>query len=253
MSKKIIKKSQKAKKPSPVKKTVIKKEKAFNAKALLQLLLKSKGFLMVREKSRKIAYYFIQFIIRPAEAVDELAKEETGLWTGFWWNAFFYFAYSLIALLYWAIHHPPQQNLFLTIPIENWYLMQAFTTIPAGFAGILSFSGIAYLLSKYLGGKGSFEKTFATQSFAMLIPSFIFMLIPEGLFFPFLFYIHGIQTLPWPKIIELFRVFILPDAWMIFLSVLALNSVHKTGLLKSALVFFISSIPTVIIMAVFIR
>jgi len=148
--------------------------------------------------------------------------------------------------------HAPVSKPFLLIPLEKWYLVQTFTTLPAGLAGFLSYSGLAYLLSKAVKGKGNFDQTFASQAFTMHIPIFIFMWIPETFLAPILI-ANGIHSLPWPGWVENLRIFVLPMIWILVISIIALNKVHNIHWWKSIIIILISSIPMAGIMAVFIR
>ena len=103
-----------------------------------------------------------------------------------------------------------------------------------------------------MGGKGTFEATFASQSFTLHIPCFIFMWMPETLLLP-IQYATGIHSFPWPQWIEILRVFIIPFPWIFYMSTIALSKIHKINWWKSLIIILISLIPTAMIMTVFIR
>ncbi len=197
----------------------------------------------------RIVYYLIRFILNPFKATEEIKEDEKGLWSGFWFIFAFSVAYSITVLVAYLQGRQPTSKPLLIIPLEKWYLVQTFTTIPVSYAGFLSYAGLAYLVSKAMGGKGSFDATFASQSYTMYIPSLIFHWIPETFYLSFL----NIHQLPWPGWIEQTRVFFIPFAWIVFLSVIALAKVHRIHLLKSFSVLIISSIPMGMVMAAFIR
>jgi hypothetical protein len=157
------------------------------------------------------------------------------------------------SLFFYIMHFSPRGRTFLSVSAENWYLLQIFTALPAVFAGVLSFTGLTLILARMAGGKGNFENAFPVLSFALLVPSFILIWIPEMILFPFLYTIHGSYKSIWPLLIETARVFILPGAWTIFLSVNAISRIYKIDYMKSTAIFFISSVPFIIISAVFIR
>lgn len=99
---------------------------------------------------RKIPYYFVKFIVSPHVASEEIAKDIKNLWSGFWFIFVFCLAYSIVALIFYLLKHLPVAKTFLTIPMEKWYLIQTFTTIPVGYAGLMSYSGLAYLLRNHI-------------------------------------------------------------------------------------------------------
>jgi len=202
--------------------------------------------------AKRIWHYFREFIVNPGKASGEIAKDGSGLWAGLWFVITVYFLYSISVLIAYLIGHEPVTKPFLSIPLEKWYLVQTFTTLPVGMAGFLSYSGLAYLLSKAARGKGGFDQTFASQGFTVHIPVFIFMWIPETFLGTFLI-INNIQPFPWPGWLEYLRVFILPFIWIFIMSTIALSRIHEIQWWKSLIIIIISMIPTGGIMAVFIR
>ncbi len=205
----------------------------------------------VRGKNR-ILCYFVRFIVTPAGAAEKIAADEHCLRTGFFFVLSFCVAYSLVALLYYRLNQFPAAPPQLAIPLEKWYLVQTFTTTPAGFAGLLSYSALAYMLSKAMGGRGSFDATFASLSYTLLVPTLIFMWIPEALYAPFRI-ARGIEALPWPKWVEMLRVFIVPLGWTLAISTVALAKVHGLHFIKCFLTVLVASIPMALVMWAFIR
>src|SRR4030042_5992071 len=120
--------------------------------------------------ARKISHYFYRFIVDPAGATEEISRDESGLWGGLWWVIIFCVCYSVTVLIFYLLGHMPVSQPFLIIPLEKWYLVQTFTTLPVGLAGFLSYSGLAYILCKLARGKGNFDQTFASQAFPVHIP-----------------------------------------------------------------------------------
>ncbi len=201
---------------------------------------------------RKILHYFYKFIVNPKRASEEIAEDESGLWAGLWWVIIFCICYSVTVLIFYLLGHAPVTTPFLPIPLEKWYLLQTFTTLPVGLAGFLSYSGLAYLLCKVARSKGDFDQTFASQAFTLYIPTFIFMWIPETLVAPILI-ANGMHAFPWPDWVENLRVFVLPFIWIFIISTVALSKIHSIQWWKSFIIIIISAIPTAGIMAVFIR
>ena len=202
--------------------------------------------------SKRILHYLYEFIINPKRASEEIIEDKSGLWAGLWWVIIFCLCYSVTVLLFYLLGHVPVTKPFLPIPVEKWYLIQTFTTLPVGLAGFLSYSGLAYLLCKAVKGKGDFDQTFASQAFTLHIPIFIFMWIPETFLAPILI-ATGMHAFPWPGWIENLRVFVLPFIWIFIISTIALSKIHNIQWWKSIIIIIISFIPTAGIMAVFIR
>jgi hypothetical protein len=201
---------------------------------------------------KRVLSYALQFAATPGKASESISRDPSGVWAGFWWSMFFLTAYSMCVLIAYLLGQTPRTPGFLSVPIEKWYLVQTFTTIPIGLAGFLSYAGLAYLLCKAAGGKGSFEATFASQMFTTIIPCVVFMFIID-FFLALPLSAAGIRSLPWPLWVELLRVFILPFAWIFFMSAVALSRIHGIAWYAALAFSAISMIPTGGIMAVFIR
>jgi hypothetical protein len=201
---------------------------------------------------RKTFSYAVQIVAFPGRTVTRISTDPAALWAGLWISLLFLGAYSLTVLIYWLLGHQPMNDGWLTVPPDRWYLVQTFTTIPVGLAGFLSYGGLAYLLSRAAGGTGSFEATFATQAYCLILPCVVFMLLLELLVAPFMI-AQGVTGLPWPAWVETLRVFVLPFAWIFALSAFALHRVHGIHWLAGLGISVVSMIPTAVIMAVFIR
>jgi hypothetical protein len=201
---------------------------------------------------RRVFRYTIKFIIRPGVAAEEIAADKLGARAGAWWMLLFGIGYSITALICYLQNRVPADPLYLNIPPEKWYLLQALYTIPIGFAGVMTISGLAHIMGNAAGGKGTFDGIFAALAFTLHIPVVIFMWIPETFLMPFF---HSMDTLslPWPGWIEWLRVFILPFPWLIFMTLVALRKILQLAWWKCLAILLVSSIPAGVIMAVFIR
>ncbi len=200
---------------------------------------------------RRVLHYFSRFIVSPGAASEEIARDQSGLRAGLWWVVIFCLCYSGTVLLLYLLGWAPGLQPLLTIPPERWYLVQTFTTLPIGLAGFLAYSGLAYLLGKWVQGVGSFDQTVASQAFTIHIPTFIFMWIPDTFVIPIV--VAPGAALPWPAWLETLRVFAIPFTWMFIISTVALSRVHRIAWWKSLIIVVVAFIPTAGIMAVFIR
>ena len=201
---------------------------------------------------KRVFHYFVGFLIRPGRASEELASDDRGVWAGFWWAILFYLAYAVTVLIYYLLGHQPVSKPFLPIPLESWYLVQTFTTIPVGLAGATTYTGLVYLMCRAAGGKGSFEATFGSQMYTTIIPWIFFTLLPELLLAPFLF-AAGYEAMLWPEWIEIVRQFVAPILWVLALSTISLSRIHALQWWKTLPFTIAALIPMAGIMAVFIR
>ncbi len=201
---------------------------------------------------KKVFAYALGFVVAPRRTADAIAADASGAWAALWWALVFLAAYSVTVLVYWLLGHQPLTQGWLTVPRDRWYLVQTFTTIPIGLAGFLSYAGLLHFLCRAAGGRGTFEATFASEMYSLIVPCVVFMLLLEMLVAPILIAL-GTRTVPWPEWVEILRVFVLPFAWIFALSVLCLRRVHGTSPILGLGFTVLAMIPTGIIMAVFIR
>ena len=201
---------------------------------------------------KKVFAFAWGFVTAPSRTSAELANDPAALWVGFWWSFLFLAAYSVTVLVFWLLGHRPVSKGWLPIPPDRWYLVQTFTTIPVGLAGFLSYAGLLHLLCRSVGGKGSFEATFAAEMYSVIVPCVVFMLILEMLVAPVAIAL-GMRSIPWPNWVEVLRTFVLPFAWVFALSIVSLRTIHRTHPLVGFTFTLVALIPTGMIMAVFIR
>jgi hypothetical protein len=193
--------------------------------------------------------YFWRYLKNPAIATNNLLNEKNILWIGSFFLLYFGFGYSIVAASGHFIGSLPDNPFISIIPLNRWYLVQTFTTIPLTFIAHAIYSTICYLLCRLMGGQGSFEATFSTQAFTLYMPMVIFMWLPEFIMYSILL----LKDYPWPDYLEYVRVFVLPFIWMIVISIIALIKVHKISWWKSAIIVILSLIPSGGISAFFIR
>jgi hypothetical protein len=192
------------------------------------------------------------FIARPAYAADEIARDKSALLAGFIWVTFFCICYSVTVLIAYILGGKPGGGLLLPIPPESWYLVQTFTTLPAGLTGMFAYAGASYILARAFGSGAAYDSVFGAMAFCLHIPCFIFMWVPETFLFPFLL-IAGAEIPPWPFTVELFRVFIIPFLWIFSVSTISLVRITKLRWWKCLVISVVSCVPAGMIMAVFIR
>ena len=201
---------------------------------------------------KKVFAYALGFVVAPKRTLERLADDPLVMWVGLWWALLFLFAYSVTVLVFWLLGHQPVSQGWLPIPPDRWYLVQTFTTIPVGLAGFFSYAGLLHLLCRSVGGKGSFEATFAAEMYCAIVPCVVFMLILEMLVAPVAIAL-GMKAIPWPNWVEVMRNFVLPFLWIFALSTLSLRTIHGMHPLVGLSFTLVALLPTGMIMAVFIR
>ena len=201
---------------------------------------------------KKVFAYALGFVVAPKRTICRLQDDPLAMWVGFWWALLFLLAYSVTVLVFWLLGHQPVSQGWLTIPPDRWYLVHTFTTIPVGLASFFSYAGLLHLLCRSVGGKGSFEVTFAAEMYCVIVPCVVLMLLLEMLVAPVAIAL-GMKSVPWPYWVEVLRTFVLPFLWIFALSVLSLRAIHGTHPLAGFVFTLLALVPTGMIIAVFIR
>jgi len=149
--------------------------------------------------------------------------------------------YSIAVLISWAKGGAPSgYEPFLRIPTESYYFWQTFFTIPVGLIGWIFFAGSAQLLSRKLGGQGSFEENLAVLGFPyiLMLP---FSWLPEfiGIFLP-----HPWGDAIYSGTVTAIRVGI-SVIWFAAVSVVALKQAQRLSTSRASLAAIVSLIPTI--------
>lgn len=125
----------------------------------------------------------LNFVKSPSEFVKQLAADPKAIWIGFRNVAAMAVLYE-IAILLWALGSDGVTlPAFLRIPEEQYYFYELIFLIPMFIVTWLLASGIGYVISRTLGGNGSFDAILGGFGVSMAV-SFYFSLIPD--------YIQGI-------------------------------------------------------------
>lgn len=192
------------------------------------------------------------FLRHPRRAAADLMAEPRAMSLGLAFLVAGLVVYTAVAARIYSLgYHVPATPLTL-FPSEQWYLVQAFITIPIGVVAAFAYSGLAYAVCRAWGGRGSFEATFGSSAFSLHLPMLILMWIPEILVAPALYARTG-RHLPWPAWLELLRMFLVPLPWAAIASTMALSRIHRLSTAKAALAVLVAAVPTSLITAAFFR
>ena len=149
---------------------------------------------------------------------------------------------SFVSLAYFFTGMISPLKPFLAAGAGKAYLVQALISIPVSFSGVLAYCGLSSILLPVMGGKGTFEKAFNVQVYALVTPALVFTILPKLLFI----------DMPWFAAVSVY--FIIPELWNMFLSVNVISKAYKLDMPQSCYtLFFISSVPLVLLNFVFIR
>lgn len=120
----------------------------------------------------------LQFIRSPKTAIERLENDPHAAFVGF--RQVLYLAVLWeVAILLWALGGATvTMPAFLKIPEDRYYFYQLIFFIPMFFVAWLLAGSVAYVLSKALGGRGSFDTVLGGFGIAAPISGY-FALIPD--------------------------------------------------------------------------
>lgn len=180
-------------------------------------------------------------VIHPQQTIRQVMREEKKVAYGLAAVLLLSILYSIAVLISWAKGGMPSgYEPFLRIPTESYYFWQTFFTVPVGLIGWILFAGAAQLLSRKLGGQGSFEENLAVLGFpyVLMLP---FSWLPEfiGVFLP----------QPWGTAIYGGTVTVIRVAisviWFTAVSIVALKQAQRLSTSRASLAAIVSLIPTI--------
>ena len=136
---------------------------------------------------------------------------------------------------------------FIKIPANEYYFWQRFYQIPFFFITSIIFAGTVRLLSIVFSGKGRYEEHFCIFAIAQTFPMFITMWVPETIYFVFFS-----KATVMPVWFDVSRQ-IIGILWPLIIMILGISIIEKIKWYHSLLVTLIASVPTVLLMVIFIR
>lgn len=186
--------------------------------------------------------YWYKATLHPSRAIEELKTHPHKLAISFWINFIFAVLYSITVIIYYLIHRLPAIPPWIPIDIKEYYLYQAFWTVPWGLATWIMISGICHLLS-LIGKKEpkqyEFDDALVVCGLGWIVPNLICMWTPETLLVP----ISGVF---WPEWVEMLRLMVIPPIWQTAIVGIGLRKTHNVGWVRgmatgllSVVIFFI--------------
>lgn len=122
----------------------------------------------------------LQFIRSPKTVIEQLANDPQAAFIGFKNVIAIGVLYEIAILLWHLAGAVVTLPAFLKIPEQQYYFYELFFLIPMFLATWLLAAGIAYLISKALGGRGSYDTilggfgiTAAVSAYFTLIPDYV--------------------------------------------------------------------------------
>ena len=177
--------------------------------------------------------YLLEAIVRPAIVFHEFKARSDKLQISLWLLFFFALLYSFTALLLYLTGVFPVIEPWIPVPVEKYYLFQAFWTIPWGMVTAMALAGSTHVLA-VIGRRSSssfdFEDALIVTCIAWVVPSFVLMWLPETLVVPFF------GAVPWPAWIDIVRLSILAPIWHIMLVITGVRKLYGIGWLQGIII-----------------
>ena len=120
----------------------------------------------------------LQLIRSPKTMMTRLENDPRAAFMGFKHILLFAVLYELVIVLWAFGGATPTMPAFLKIPVDQYYYYQLIFQIPMILIVWLLAGGIAYVLSKALGGNGSYDTILGGFGIAALVSAY-FVLVPD--------------------------------------------------------------------------
>lgn len=187
---------------------------------------------MIENLKSAIQYWFTG-IIKPIEIFRRLQSNRNKLQISLWIVLLFSFMYAITAYLLYRVGILPAIEPWVPIAEERYYLYQAFWTIPWGLVTAIMMSGVAHImavLGRQCTERYSFEDALLVNTVAWVIPSFVFMWVPET------FIVSIVGDIPWPGWVETLRLAVFPVVWQVILVAIGMRQAHRVGWIRGILI-----------------
>ena len=194
----------------------------------------------------KAIYFFGRMIYAPRATTRMMLQEQHKLALGLIYTLGFAFLYSITSIILYFAKVIPLAPV-LPLDPKQWYLYQAFYTIPLGLIAVLLFAGVAHALARGLGGTGTWDASFMVLSLGGVLPWFFFTWLPETFYLPFA---GGVPF--WGTTGDILRQ-IIPAVWQLILCVVIFQISQRVSYWTSLITVLIGMVPFGLLFAVFIR
>jgi len=204
--------------------------------------------------------YYKGVFLRPAATMRELVSDGRKLKFGVYAILIPAIGYTLFYFMAWKAGGSPSTfKPWLAIPIEKYFFWDLFLTIPAYFVSILLSTSVLYLLSKLMGGSGSWDDTFSVLALSAGVATWSTMLhdLTDSLlgFIGIINMKHYELLLNTPTFWRalLWTLFLIYFAWFFVLFIKGIKESQKLSWFKSVIVGILGVVVYQVMLLVFIR
>jgi uncharacterized membrane protein len=187
---------------------------------------------MIENPKFAVRYWFTA-IVKPAKTFGRFQSNRSKLQISLWIVLLFSFMYAITAYILYRVGILPAIEPWMPIAEERYYLYQTFWTIPWGLVTAVMISGVAHVMA-VIGRRCTeqyvFEDALLVNTTAWVIPSFVFMWVPETLV------VTIVGDIPWPDWVEILRLAVFPVIWQVVLVVVGMRQTHHVGWVRGILI-----------------
>lgn len=130
-------------------------------------------------EARRFLNYCWGTLASPVKTFTKLLDDPHKLKFGFIACLMLGVLYSVLVLVAYLNDVPPVLEPLLPIPLESYYLWQAYFTVPVSLITFLVFAALAQLIARPFKGEGSFRGNFAVLNFGYVVPALVLFWLPE--------------------------------------------------------------------------
>lgn len=197
----------------------------------------------MHDTKKSFGHIYRMMFFSPGMAMDQISRSEKKLKYSMYAFLIPAIGYTLFYMMAWkAGGSPTTFKPWLNLPIERYFYYDIFLCLPGYFMALVTASSIAYLFSKSMGGKGTWDNQFAMTSFTMGVVTWSTMFhdLSDAIlgFAGILDMKHYERLLNQPTfwrflLLSLYLVYL---CWFVFLFTLAVRRNHKLKMLPALLI-----------------
>jgi hypothetical protein len=171
--------------------------------------------------------YWLLAVSHPGDVLDVAQRDLHRVRIGFYIILVFSILYSLTALLLWSRGRVPLLESWVPgISPGEYYLYQAFWTLPWMVVAWLGVAGLVYLFTSMGGKEAFYEDSLMISALSISIPYLMFWWIPETFLLPAM---GPGSALRWPELFELERKYAFPGLWQLLIVAFGMRKLNNTG------------------------
>jgi hypothetical protein len=214
---------------------------------------------MGNNNSRFLPLYLGMFI-RPDSTFDRVLDRKSTLRHGFFALLVPVIGYTLFYIMAWnAGGSPSTFSPWLALPVEEYFRYDIFLTLPGYYVAWVVASCTVFLISRLLGGAGSFENIMSVTGFGIGIATWSSML--HDLTDAVLSVLGIIDMHKYEQLLNeptfwrylLFTLYAIYFLWFMYLFTIGIRKVQRFGWFRSILLALVGLVSFQVILFIFIR